>query len=241
VLKYLLKNSDLGALSAFISPGFFSVVPITQSLAVAKTLLRNTQDESGWNAAKQELQKLLPSTIRVETDPPNELRALDALNAQRVLEVFFHQLLHSSVWLIDLRANRWEPGEAQLVWSPAKYFYQPSPAFRQAISSLYRGFYSEDASQFKASLEALGIAPAEQALRDHFGIEGQREVQFRLRDFQASFAKVFAACEADGSKIHSEFAALGVMLVSLYETLERTGLKLDVRGSFRRVAPLSSG
>jgi hypothetical protein len=105
-----------------------------------------------------------------------------------------------------------------------------------AVRALYQGHYQGQDALFKSGLAALGLAPAEAVLRDHFGAGDQTAVAFGLPQLQASFAKVFDRCADAGSRVHPEFTALGVALLGLYESLEHCGGLHDVLAAYQRAA-----
>ena len=57
-------------------------------------------------------------------------------------------------------------------------------------------------------------------------------MQFKLADFQKTFANIFEACSKDGVTLRPEFFILGILLLGLYEYLESSGESYDVRKAF---------
>ena len=67
---------------------------------------------------------------------------------------------------------------------------------------------------------------------DHFQLAGQSSHEFLLEELVASLKKIFLFIREQKSKVPSEFAVLGLYLVSLYMNIEETGEKLDVKAAF---------
>lgn len=235
MLKQLFENSDWSTLSQFISPGFFSVMPVKESLGLATRLLKNSRDSEAWNSAKKQVQALLERRVHLVNtlDVGEQKPSLSFEAAQKILEIYFFEVLHSPVWILDYRAKSWsEATSGKLNWNPASFFYEPSEPFREAVRSLYIGFYWDNSQLFEQSMKVLGIQPAEAEIRAHFGLNDQRQIRFKLAEFQATFAKIFKACEKEKARIHYEFGVLGLMLLSLYDALEGIQAPLDVRSAF---------
>ena len=236
MLKYLFGNSDLSALTAFVTPNFFSVLRLGDSARIGARLYANHMDSSAWVAARQSATSWLDGKVRICQDGDSFTPAtLGIAEGEALLELFFLQILRGRIWILDFRADRWGyEAEERLAWKPAPYFYEPSPDFRNGVVDLYSGFYQDDRERFQGALQRLGLEAAEVELRKHFGLGGQRQVQFRLADFQRTFAGVFSACERAGSRIDAEFGVLGLMLLTLYSALDPIGAPLNARRAFER-------
>ena len=233
LLKYLLKETEFRALAQFASPGFFAVVPFKQSMGCIAKAIGNSRDDAAVAKLFKEIGPLLsPSGIRISSKRTSKTTKIDPALGGLILRAYFSQILHSERWILDFTSKGWSTDLEGAVWSPASYWFAPSPDFLRAVRSLYLGFYRSDAAEFDFALGTLGLAPAKKEILAHFGLNGQHSIKFSLKEFQANFANVFEACRLNGSRIHPEFAILGAMLVSLYEALEETQAEIDVRKSF---------
>jgi hypothetical protein len=231
MLGYLLENSDLGALVKLGPQNFLRAVKLKDMLLLANQLRKNAGDEEAWKKAAAEASKLgIPLS-------EGKRRGIGRQAGERILTLYFTQLLRSRSWVLDFRPSAWVTGEEKkLMWHPSRIFFSPSPEFREGIRSLYRGFYGERDAEFSAGVKRLGLEPAEELLRAHFGLDGQANVKFRLADLQKTFGLVFEACAKAKSTIHPEFAAFGVSLLGLYQTLQESGHVYDVKKAFQSAA-----
>lgn len=234
MFEALLKNSDFSALFKLVSPNFFKVVPVPQLLGVAGKILANTR------AFSLEHPEIAPGTellkragYSVQRTAADETAPIDITQQPRVLELYFLQIALCDTWLLDFRGSSFRATTAEpLVWQPGPYFLTLTPGFRDAVRSLYEGFYLDQPEQFEGALRALGVLSAKQVFIDHFGLEDQTQVRFKLAEFEQTFAKVFQACAKSGEKISPEFTALGVLLLTLYENLQATDQAFNVREAF---------
>ena len=234
MLEMLVRNSDFAALSKLISPSFFKVVPVPQLIGVGGRILANTRTFSAEQPELQKSRDLLSqagwsiSFERTATRPE-----LTTPIASQVLELYFLQISLCDTWLLDFRSSSFHAASGKpLIWSPGPYFLRLSSEFLASVRNLYAGFYLGDSAKFQKALEGLGVSAARSVLEEHFGLEGQSHVQFKLAEFEQTFAKVFQACAKGGERIAPEFTALGILLLTLYENLESTGEAFDVRGAF---------
>jgi hypothetical protein len=237
MLKALIQNSDFKALAQFVSPNFFSVVPVLESFSVLTRVFRQAKNRRESEKARETV-RLALSALNIDIQEPasSSEQQLEATVGERILRAYFRQLLVSSVWLLDFRKVAWHAEGSLLVWRPTLYFHEPSNAFREAIAGLYQGFYSNDQARFKASLAALGLEAAEAQIAAQFGTGDQTAVSFSLSNLQRSFSEIFKACSDAGSRVHPEFALLGAMLLSLYDALGEQGVTYDVRKAFLDVS-----
>lgn len=232
--SYFLKETEFKALARFVSPQFFSVISVRETLGVISRMVRSSRDLQLLSQAQKEVAHWV-SPVRVQLGVGGEPSGLQVTLrlAEQILEVYFCQILGAQTWLLDFRKERWGLlPSGQLTWAPAAYVHQPSPAFLQAVRALYRGFYQDDGPEFDRALKELGIFEAKSVILSHFGLGDQSSVVFSLKAFQFTFADVFDCCRKAGSRIHPEFALLGAMLVSLYECLEGVQEGIHVRRCF---------
>jgi len=234
MFEALLKNSDFSALFKLVSPNFFKVVPVPQLLGVAGKILANTRAFSLEHPEIAPGIKLLEQVgYPVQTAAAGETTPMDITQQPRVLELYFLQIALCDTWLLDFRGGSFRTTVADpLVWQPGPYFLSLTPTFRDTVRALYEGFYLDRPEQFEGALRSLGVLSAKQVFIDHFGLDDQTQVRFKLAEFEQTFAKVFQACAASGEKISPEFTALGVLLLTLYENLQATDQPCNVREAF---------
>jgi hypothetical protein len=250
VFKYLLQNADFGGIFRFVSPNFLKVVSPFTLMEVGKRLTANKADTEKWSRALRSRRELLDSCsvgITLSEEESDSERApcgesLGKDRGDRVLRLFFLQILREPTWFLDFRSIAFvERSGGSLQWSPQPYYYEFSPKFLSGIRMLYRGFYSGDESLFDQALIELRLMPAKKSLVRHFGTGDQTSVTFQLKTFQNTFTEVFEECAREKVKLETDFFVLGIALLSLYENLESLGKPLNARASFEEALALIEG
>jgi hypothetical protein len=155
-----------------------------------------------------------------------------------ILELYFRQILETETWILDLRSSRFsvpvDASRPNLTWTPGPYAIRLPKVFVQSVRDLYIGFYLGQPDRFDQALKSLGVFSAKSILQAHFGVEDQKAIRFNLAEFERVFADVFSSCAKAGDKIAPEFAALGMILLTLYENLGSTPFTYDVRETFMK-------
>lgn len=251
----------LSSLADYISPAAFEVVDwkaaLRKSATVSKELLfgRKVSDLCDDISLKG-----LPRGVRFAHD-----RALgqDPENAwpapgERVLELYFRQVLGHSRAFLDLRAERFEydlpsgvlaaPGV--LVWKPNGLWVNFNTDFLCGMRSVYFGFYDNDQGRLQLGLRQLGLmvdsldgenqARLLGLLEEHFGSGRNEPMLFKIAHFMESFDNLFRFLCDRRIRLSEDFLFLGVMLLTLYIHLESLGGACDVRAAFLRAAGLES-
>ncbi|NBW81588.1 hypothetical protein EBR21_07525, partial [bacterium] len=163
MLMNLLKNSDWAFLLDFVSPSFFKVIPPMELLANATALAKRTRDPKLYSTAlldmKHCLTDVIPELSLIEgsmsqrgsipsaavCDFHNHDDALKRLLAERIVEIYFAQILWGKTVLLDVRISRFAVDGSNLYWSPAPLLGVFSENFRRSMGNLYRGYYGGDA------------------------------------------------------------------------------------------------
>ncbi len=155
-----------------------------------------------------------------------------------ILRLYFAQWLVDAGLFIDLRSSRFGIIDDQLTFAPSGLWIRLRPDFREGMVALYRSFYADNDAAFDDALRQMGMikpglsaaaeAQLKQLLFDHFGID-QREQQFSIDAFKASFDELFAFFIEHEYKLHSDFVWVGFYLITLYLTLEEGGAAHDTR------------
>lgn len=167
------------------------------------------------------------------------------LVGERVLKLYFHQLLSGGPLFLDLRPRHfsWDAATRTLGFYPSSLWYEPNPDFMARLRALYFGFYHPDRSRLARGIElfrwqstaSAGFeARIERLLRSHFGSAG--ETRFEVAHFRSTFDAIFAEVAESAAKLHPELTFLGVELVGLYLTLEALNVPLDARAAFEQMA-----
>ena len=234
-------------LADFVSPSFFEVVPARSLWKQGRELVSNARDPKRFRTlAEATGRRLEERGVDVELrtgGAPGRSGSLEDLDdgarrerGQRVLEIYFGQLLSGDAAVLDLRPDRFAGEGTRLVWSPSPFFLHWEPDFLDAVRRLYGGFYGDDDDAFAEALSDLGIEVAADLFRAHFGEGDQRSVEFHPKTFRSSFHEIFVRCRDAGVSLHPNFIALGFYLAALYDHLGLLGGRYDVRAAFEVVA-----
>ena len=244
----ILASGQLGKLASFVSPAFFDVMPAKALWARARGLLAGTRDHEAFRQAAAEraewLARALPEIeLTPSRVPPPRDRGANVMTgagtpspewrATRVAELFFHQLFHGQVILLDLRGSAFSVAADHLQWRPANWLARLSPEFSVPLRALYQGFYAGDDDLFRHGLAALSLTSCEDLFREHFGGDRAR-VTFRTVDFIDTFHQVFERCKQTGTSLHPDFLPLGIYLAALYDHLDDLAVAVDVASAFMR-------
>jgi hypothetical protein len=256
MLGKLLSGGEFGQWASFVTPAFFSVMPSKPLWQRFKGLAQGTRDPELYAKVVRERQALLArSSLAVALKSPGRQREPEhrepelssvsgdaamapEARAARVAALYFHQILHGEVTLLDLRHQAFSP-EHPLTWRPASWIAQWEPAFIEALRQMYVGFYRGDDSGFRAGLRALNLTHAEDVFKQHFG-EGQRAVRFEVKHFVSTFHQVFVRCRDAHTSLHPDFMLLGLYLATLYDHLEQLGVAVDVAAAFEHASVLEA-
>jgi hypothetical protein len=247
MLGRLLSGGEFGQWASFVTPAFFNVMPTKPLWQRFKGLARDTRDREKYAHVVRQRQALLARSplavtlegaeARREPEPSNTDTAMTPeARGARVVALYFHQILHGDVTLLDLRHQAFSDHHP-LTWRPASWIAEWEPEFLQALRQLYVGFYRDDAGAFRAGLSALNLSHAEDIFKQHFG-GGQRSVRFEVKHFVSTFHQVFVRCRDAGTRLHPDFLLLGLYLASLYDHLDRLGVPVDVVSAFEHASEI---
>jgi hypothetical protein len=243
----LLSGGEFGQWASFVTPAFFNVMPTKPLWRRFKALAHDTRDRGKYADVVRQRQALLARSplavtiegpeARREPEPSStETRMTAEARAARVVALYFHQILHGDVTLLDLRHQAFSDHHP-LTWRPASWIAEWEPGFLQALRQIYVGLYRDDASAFRAGLAALNLSHVEDIFKRHFG-DGQRSVRFEVKHFVSTFHQVFVRCRDACTRLHPDFLLLGLYLASLYDHVERLGVAVDVVSAFEHASEI---
>jgi hypothetical protein len=238
VLGRLLQSGGLSQLASFVSPAFFEVVPARRMWRRARGLIADSKDAELVARARAERQRHVQQAglpFRIVSDAPKR-KATPSTFAQRIAELYFHQLFTGKYVLVDLRAQAFAPEGDQLLWQPSPWVVVFADDLIEPLRDVYTGFYRHDDARFRAGLAALNLSDCEDLFRKHFG-EDQRHVRFVVPEFVATFHEIFLRCKQQRVRLHPDFLPLGAYLAALYDHLEKLGVEVDVASAFASAAP----
>jgi hypothetical protein len=242
MLQYLLKSSDLSGILRFVSPNLLSVISPKMLYEVITTLKRNHSRIDDWNEVCSRYSSVLNKDSVAVALVPQKNAAMEGVSSflakkeagERVLTLFFHQILTQEYWVLDFRSQAFfqESESNGMSWRPKALYFHVAPKFVESVRNLYRGFYLAEDHVFDQALSQMGLLGARASLHKHFGQGDQSDVAFKLKVFQSTFTEVFEVCAKEKIRLDRDFLILGLMLLALYENLESLDHSFDVRGCF---------
>jgi hypothetical protein len=245
----ILMSGELGRLASFATPAFFDVMPRKALWARTKSLYAATRDPEAFRhavaARGAQLESAMPELKLVaersarDSQPASSPAEADK-RASNVVELYFFQLFHDGVTLLDLRASAFtfEHEPKPSTWHPSSWLVQWSPDFIGPLREIYRGFYAHDDALFRHGLDALSLIHSEDLFRAQFGGD-QKQVRFRTAEFIRTFHQVFLRCKQAGTTLHPDFLPLGIYLAALYDHLEALAVPVDVAAAYESNLELS--
>jgi hypothetical protein len=241
MIGHLLRNTDVADVVKLCSPSLFNVLSMRAVMGELRALSASRAEATHRALLLSHGQAHRACGVEVggsgEFASPSKTGSSAAENkafGEAVLRLYFRELFDFDETLIDFRPSALNFRQATLRWLPAPMSIGWDPKFIASLRGVYRGFYLSNDVLFRSSLQALGLLPAEQLFRKHFGEGDQSAVTFSTRDFTRTFGDVFETCARDGSKLHSNFLPFGFVLASLFQTLETLNCAFDVRAAFQQ-------
>jgi predicted unusual protein kinase regulating ubiquinone biosynthesis (AarF/ABC1/UbiB family) len=165
--------------------------------------------------------------------------------AEKILTIYFAQLLSPHGLFLDLSPSHFDLDKEQLNFKPSAMWTKFSPEFSNGLKEIYDGFYFEDEKLFHQGLINSGLTSNEwpeadrkilaDLFKSHFGASLTSEMTFELEGFKESFLKVADFMLEKKVKISTDFLYLGIALVTMYSSLEKTHAKVNVKEVYLNV------
>jgi hypothetical protein len=167
------------------------------------------------------------------------------VKAKKILSLYFAQLFSPHGLFLDLGPNHLDMKDQRLIYNPNGLWTKFRPEFSQGLKQIYDGFFLEQENLFHEGLLACGLTsnswPLEDRLalanlfKSHFGPSLTEEMNFDLETFKASFFKIADFMLEKKVIISTDFLYLGIALVTLYSSLERSKKSLNVKEVYKSV------
>ena len=190
----------------------------------------------------------LVSQVNKNFDPEDK-----KLAAQRILTLYFAQLFSPHGLFLDIGPAHLEMKGEELNFHPNGVWTKFSPEFADGITDIYDGFYNEDENLFQQGLLKSGLSSTKwpeqdrqalaQLFKSHFGASVSGEMTFELETFKKSFLKVADFLLEKKVKISTDFIYLGIALITMYSSLEKTNVSVNVKKVYldvKKLLPLNA-
>jgi len=161
----------------------------------------------------------------------------------KLLGIYFRQIFSDVPLFFDLRPSRLGWDGEELTWDATKSFFVLEPTFRRSLQNLYRGYYDNDLALLKTALSELNLVADHEdevgekrvvdLLLNRFSGGREGTVRFSMQQFKSSFDSLFNELISGKKRLPPDFAFVGLLLASLYLTLESLDVDLDVSSQYR--------
>ena len=165
--------------------------------------------------------------------------------AEKILTLYFAQLHSPHGLFLDLGPTHMEMNGSELNFKPSGLWTKFSPEFSKGIADIYDGFYTENEALFHQGLLKSGLTSNDwpeserqklaELFKSHFGASVTEEMTFDLETFKQSFLKVADFMLEKKVKISTDFLYLGIALVTMYSSLEKTQTSVNVKEIYLKV------
>lgn len=220
----------------------FEVVAWKELTKDISTLSARLLTGSGAEDLRKKTAQHLPNTLSFSTH--SQSPSLSQSLGETILELYFRQLHFKEGMFLDLRAKNFSQEDDRFTWNPNSMWASFSPSFIGALEKLYDGFYFGDDQLFHQGLIETGLIneswkrsdqdEMKKLFKAHFGSAIETPMEFKLALFQKSFQNVFSFLMEKKVKLSTDFLILGVMLVTLYLSLEEIGGSYHVADVYKR-------
>ncbi len=171
------------------------------------------------------------------------------LAAEKILTLYFAQLFSPYGLYLDFGPHHFEFKIDQLHFKTSGLWTKFSPNFSQGLQKIYDGFYFENESLFQQGLLHSGLTSPHwtqedrnelaNLFRSHFGSSLTQGMKFELDPFKESFLKIANFMLTKKVQISVDFLYLGIALVTLYSSLEKSNVHLNVKEIYFKVKEIS--
>lgn len=234
--------SALKDLLSHVPTLLFEVVAWKELTKDISTLSGRLLTGAGAEDLRKKISQHLPNTLCFTSKSPSPTLSKDV--GETILELYFRQLHFKDGMFLDLRAKNFSQQGELFTWNPNSMWSSFSSSFISALEKLYDGFYFGDDNLFHQGLIETGLISENWSIEDqdemkklfkaHFGSAINAPMEFKLERFQESFQNVFKFLMLKKVKLSTDFLILGVMLVTLYLSLEEIGGSYQVADIYKK-------
>lgn len=220
-----------------------------------KILLKDfSQLAASWSSEKEYQAALLVVNKKITTLAPLQLAKKKNIAPIEphysfgtvVLKLYFYQVLKPGPLFLDLNLKNFYRDEDSFIWSPKAFWGEFSEPFQKGLKDIYQGYYLNEDQLFRSGLYTTGlihqdwkesdITKLEGLFKNHFGGVKQDAISFNLKEFQDSFKNIFHFLMEKKVKLSTDFLLLGVVLTTLYLSMEKIGGEHDVKQAYLQVS-----
>ncbi len=222
--------NELNFLTTLMAPSFFATLPKKELFLLSTQLVKNY------------LGKAPTHGISSFVNPVNDFETIkhDQKTGEYLLQFYFKQISTSpNIFILDFRKDYFQLVGESLLWKKNSLVFSLSDSFAQGLKNIYIGYYFSNEEVFNLALTQLKLYKTDtqkeqikSLFKKYFEQSNTQEMSFNIQEFISSFEDIFQYLIKEKIKIHSEFLFLGIMLGTLYWSLQRIGGTYDVKGIF---------
>lgn len=238
VLKELMKHVPTVLFEAVEWSVLASEIPILSRRIIQKEGFDELFDlQSGF---------LAPFQIKLTSHVDKNFDLLNQkIAAENILTLYFAQLFSPHGLFLDLGPTHIDYTEGTFHFKPTGVWTKFSYEFSDGLKDIYDGFYLEDEKILHRGLikskltSSLWSEEDRQKLanlfKSNFGESLTDEMTFDLESFKESFFKIADFMLNKKVNISTDFLYLGIALVTMYSSLEKTKTKVNVKEVYLKV------
>lgn len=238
VLKELTKH---------VPTVLFQTVEWSELIAELPKLTRRMIQKEGYDDLYQHQKILLdPYEIKLTHDHlSSPIQRLNKYTGEKWLTLYFSQIYSTEGIFLDLRNEHFEEKSNQLIWHPTGLWTKLSDEFREGLIKVYEGFYLQDEKSYFEGLEGIGLLRNDFSESDkkelgnifkkQFGNALHEEMHFELDHLKGAIIEMSHFMLNKRIKISKDFLYLGIYLITMYSSLEKTQDKFPVKAIFLNV------
>jgi predicted unusual protein kinase regulating ubiquinone biosynthesis (AarF/ABC1/UbiB family) len=189
---------------------------------------------------------LSPFKVKLVGQVDKQFNLLDQKQAaEKILTLYFAQIFSPHGLFLDLSPAHFEQKNDELNFLPSGVWTKFSPDFSEGLKYIYDGFYFEDENILHQGLIKSGLTSPKwpeadrqklaELFKSNFGASITGEMSFDLESFKESFLKIADFMLIKKVHISTDFLYLGIALVTMYSSLEKTRAKVNVKEVYTNV------
>lgn len=211
-----------------------------EMLAEVTVLSNRLLTNKGILEAQNEVRAITgPKIVFVEAP---QVGVLDVFHGEKILKLYFMQIMKGKKIFLDLRPKYFAGHGETLFWAPNGLWAELDPDFAEGIRKVYSGYYQNNDSLFSEGMMEAGLIKKEwdeskknevlEVFKKHFSNGRNEKIVFSIDAFKDSFTQIFKTLVKNKIQLDKNFLYLGIMLVTLYITLDQIDGEYDVTKIF---------
>lgn len=212
-----------------------------EMLAEVTVLSNRLLTNQGSTDARLDAKKLISADIELV----EELSAgkLDITSGEIILKLYFTQIMKGQKIFLDFRPKYFSGSNNKVYWNPGGLWAELDQDFAKGIRKVYLGYYNNNDTLFAEGMIESSLVKKEwdeakkneviEVFKKHFSNGRNEKIAFDIEVFKNSFAQIFKTLVKNKIQLDKNFLYLGIMLVTLYITLNEIGGEYDVAKIFQ--------